>query len=196
MTFDWWTKKINHQRYYKAMRRCIIINGHQKDANGYDIRGSGHAVWNRFKKQWHVIVMDLKDAEKYKHMYKHLKLEGSGGMAWGVTGKNQLLWFVADSRDPRRFMSNLPPGFHELLHALYQQEIGTHHIMYQTHGDPPEVSSKRGKLGPAATVIVHDNWYGFKTKIKMWFGISLMWVPVPMPYIPIWKAKKMYGGLS
>jgi len=27
MTFDWKTKKINIQRYYKAVRRCIILNG-------------------------------------------------------------------------------------------------------------------------------------------------------------------------
>ena len=179
MTFDWWTKKINTQNYYKAIRRCIIMN-------------SDYKTWVQFKKQWHVIVMDLKDAEKYKDMYSHLKLEGSGGMAWGVTGKNQLLWFVKDSRDFRTYMSNLRPGFHELLHALMQQEIGTEHVTYLTRGNPEGAPNMYGKKGPAATVIVHDNWYGTKDSIKMWFYQSMMWLPVLMPYIPVKYARKMY----
>ena len=136
--------------------------------------------------------MPLKDAEKYKHMYKHLKVEGSGGMAWGVTGKNQMLWFVDDSRDPRRFMQNLGPGFHETLHALMQQEIGTEHVTYLTYGNSPDAPNMQGKKGPAATVVVHDTWYGTKTKVKLWFFQSMMWLPVKMPYIPVWYAKEVY----
>lgn len=179
MTFDWYTKKINHQRYYKAIRRCIILN-------------SSKEAWDHFKKLWHVIVMDVKDAEKYKHMYEHLKVEGSGGMAWGVTGKFELIWFVNDSRDPRVFMSNLPPGFHECLHALHQQEIGTEHVTYKTCGNPAGATCMKGKKGPAATVIVHDVWYGTKRNIKIWFSVGLMYVPVRMPYAPVEESKRMY----
>ena len=87
-------------------------------------------------------------------------------------------------------MQNILPCYHEMLHALYQDQIGTSHIMYKTV-DPPEVK-KSGQKGPAATVIVHDNWYGFKTKITTWYWI-LFWLPIKMPYIPIKKAKILYN---
>jgi len=123
-------------------------------------------------------------------MFKHLKIEKAGGMAWGITGKNTLWWFIADSRDPRIFMQNLLPGFHELLHALYQQEVGTEHVKYLT-SDPPEVR-RVGQTGPMATVVVHDEWYGFKTWIRIWFKHG-GWLPMRMPYIPIKVGKKRYN---
>ncbi len=184
MTFEWKTKNINIQRYYKAVRRCVILNGDD------GTRGSGYRAWQKFKKRWTIIVASVDETEKYSEMFEHLDLVGAGGMAWGITGKDILWWFVTDSRNPRIFMQNLPPGFHEVLHALYQQEVGTKHVKYLT-GEPPEVSTI-GQKGPAATVIVHDNWYGFKTSIRVWF-LHSMWVPTRMPYIPIKKAKELYA---
>lgn len=183
--FEWKTKKINIQRYYKAVRRCIILNGNDGTP------GSGYRAWTKFKQQWTIIVAPLSETEKYKDMFKHLKLEGSGGMAWGFTGKSTLWWFVADSRNPRIFMQNLSPGFHELLHALYQQEVGTGHVKYRSRGNPIGTINMFGKKGPAATVIVHDNWYGNRVSIKVWFLHSI-WVPTRMPYIPIFRAKELY----
>lgn len=183
MTFDWKTKKINIHRYYRAVRRCVMLNGDD------GTRGSGMRAWRRFKERWTIYVVPVTETEKYKKFYEHLKIEGSGGMAWGITGKDVLYWFITDSRNPRIFMQNLRPGFHEVLHALYQQEIGTGHVAYK-RGEPPEVR-RLPQNGAAATVIVHDNWYGFKTNIKMWFFVGF-WVPVRMPYIPIKLAKEAY----
>lgn len=178
MTLIFKTKKINQARYYRAIRRCIILN-------------SNYKAWLRFKKRWTVYVIPLSEAEAYKKFYKHLKLEGAGGMAWGVTGKDVLYWFVGDSRDPRIFMQNLGPGFHELLHALHQQEIGTSHVTYLTCGNPVGAACLKGKSGPAATVIVHDNWYGTKKKITLWFRHG-GWIPMKMPYIPVDEAMRIY----
>ena len=81
---------------------------------------------------------------------------------------------------------------HERLHVLYQRKVGTSHIQYKSD-KPPEVR-RLPQSGPAATVIVHDNWYGFKTKLKMWISWGLfIYLPLSIPYIPIRKAKGMYG---
>lgn len=181
MTIEWKTKNINIQVYYKTIRRCIILNGD----DGTPL--SGQRAWARFKERWTIIVAPLEEADKYKDMYAHLKIEGSGAMAWGITGKDVLWWFVTDSNNPFIFRENIPPGFHEMLHALYQQEVGTAHVTRQY--DVPD--GKRGTKGPAATVIVHDVWYGSKIRIKMWFMHS-MWVPTSMPYMPIKTATEIY----
>ena len=47
---------------------------------------------------------------------------------------------------------------------VYQDGIGTHHITRKY--DAPE--GRAGTRGAAATVIVHDNWYGSKKTIKFW----------------------------
>ena len=184
MTFVWLTKNINIQTYYKVIKRCIMLNGDDDTAH------SGYKTWQEFKERWTIYVVPLEKAEEYKKFYEHLKLEGSGGMAWGITGKDVLYWFITDSRNPFIFRQNVGPGFHESLHAMYQQVVGTQHVSY-IRDEPPE-KTRKGQTGPAATVIVHDNWYGFKTSIKMWF-LHSMWVPTNMPYIPIKVAKKLYG---
>lgn len=200
MTLIFKTKKINPQRYYHATRRCILLNA----ADRVKVRGrfgrtkyvqregsmSPHKVWRLFKKNVITHILPVSETAKYAHLFKHLNIESNGKMAWGVTGKNEWYWFVTDSRDPRIFMQNLGPGFHECLHMMYQLVIGTGHVNYLTK-DPPEVK-RLPKKGPAATTIVHDNWYGFKTKVKIWFFVGI-WVPVKMPYIPIEKAMEMYN---
>ena len=113
-------------------------------------------------------------------------------MAWGVTGKNVLYWFVTDSRNPMIFRQNLGPGFHEVLHAMYQLAVGTGHVTYLTRGNPVGAPNMQGKKGPAATVIVHDNWYGTKRKITLWFRHG-GWIPMRMPYIPVKEALQLYA---
>ena len=172
------TEKISIHRYYDVLQRCVMLN-------------SSYAAWKRLKDKFTIYVIPLDKADEYKKFYEHLKLEGAGGMAWGITGKNVLYWFVTDSRNPFIFRQNMGPGFHEVLHALYQNEVGTSHVTYRTRGNPIGAPNMFGKKGPAATVIVHDNWYGSKKKIIVWFHNG-GWIPMRMPYIPIKKAKEMY----
>ena len=80
------------------------------------------------------------------------------------------------------------PLAHELLHALYQDRIGTFHITRKF--DAPE--GRAGTKGAAATVIVHDNWYGTKKTIKIWIRWSMIWLPITIPFIPVKEAKKWY----
>lgn len=184
MTIEWQTKKINIQTYYKVIRRGVIINAH----NGTE--DSGYKLWKKFKDEVRTVILPIEELDKHKHIFAHLEISPNGKMAWGYTGWKEWYWFVTDSRDPRIFMQNVPPGFHELLHIIYQLAVGTVHVHYKTV-DPPEVS-RAGQYGPAATVIVHDNWYGFKTSVKIWFLHSI-WVPTRLPYIPVYKAKVMYN---
>lgn len=186
MPVIWKTKNINIQRYYKAMRRCIMLNGD----DGTPM--SGWKTWQKFKDQFTITVIPVTEAKNYEQFYKHLNIENIAQIAWGVTGKNVIYWFVIDSNNPRVFMQNLPPGFHELLHALYQMEVGTNHTQY--YYDiiiDGIVRQKAGSKGPAATVIVHDNWYGSKKSVRAWF-LHSMWVPTRMPFIPIREARAMY----
>jgi len=81
------------------------------------------------------------------------------------------------------------PLAHELLHALYIDAVGTQHIVRRYNA--PE--GNRGTSGSRATVIVHDNWYGSKETIKIWIRWGLIWMPITIPYIPIKKAKEIYG---
>jgi hypothetical protein len=84
--------------------------------------------------------------------------------------------------------SNVMPLAHELLHALYQDRIGTFHITRKFNA--PE--GRAGTRGAAATVIVHDNWYGSKKTIKFWIRHSFMWLPVTIPFISVKQAKQDY----
>lgn len=200
MTLIFTTKKINIHRYYEAVKRCIMLNAadrtRRKGRFGRTIlkkrRGalSSHEVWSLFKREVTTHILPLSEMGKYTDMFKHLNIDPNGKMAWGFTGKNEWYWFVTDSRDPRIFMQNLGPGFHECLHMMYQLVVGTGHIDYKRI-EPPEVG-RLPQSGPAATVIVHDNWYGFKTKVRVWFWVGIF-VPVAMPYIPIEKAREMYS---
>ena len=187
MTFEWKTKKINIQRYYKVIRRCIILNGYDGTP------GSGYREWQNFKQRVKILVVPVSETEKYKDMYKHLNIEKVGAIAWGVSGKDMFIWFVIDSRNPRVFMQNVGPGFHECLHVMYERVIGTTHIKYKYDIYIDGVRQyKRGDMGPAATVVVHDNWYGMRASIRIWFLHSI-WVPTVMPYIPVKIIKQTYG---
>lgn len=199
MTLKFTTKKINQKQYYNAIRKCVMLNAADRikvtDGMGktYVIQDKNgltpHEVWQMFKDTVTTHIMPVSETDKFKHMFKHLNIESNGKMAWGVTGKNEWYWFVTDSRNPRIFMQNLGPGFHECLHMMYQMIIGTRHIGY-IYSDSPEVK-RLPQSGPAATVIVHDNWYGSKKKIRVWFFVGI-WVPVMMPYIPIENARSLY----
>lgn len=200
MTLIFTTKKINIQRYYSAVRTCVMLNA----ADRVRVKGrfgrtllkrregslSSWQVWQLFKDKVTTHILPLSELDKYKDIFKHLNIDPSGKMAWGFTGKNEWYWFVTDSRNPMIFMQNLGPGFHEVLHMMYQLVIGTSHIPYLT-SDPPEVG-RLPQNGPAATVVVHDAWYGFKDNIRVWFWVGLF-VPVRMPYIPIELARKRYN---
>jgi len=109
-------------------------------------------------------------------------------MAWGITGKKEMFLFVVDSRNPFTIRSNAMVIGHEILHAVFQDKVGTFHIT--RHYDSPD--GKAGTRAPAATVIVHDTWYGTKKRIRFWIGWGFGWIPITMPYIPVKKAKELY----
>ena len=167
MPIEWKTKNINRQDYYKILRRCIMFNGDD------GTRLSGYRAWQDFKKNVKVTVIPVKDAWKYKEFFEHIAgadKNFSSEMPWGKAGINDLIWAVNDKYNPLGFYirQNVPPGMHEALHVLYQRKVGTEHVKYLTTS-PPEVK-RSGQKGPAATVIVHDNWYGFKTRLRMWIS--------------------------
>lgn len=183
MTIEWHTKNINIQDYYKVIRRFFILNGD----NGF--HRSGIKAWKKFKNEWILHMLPLSEMENYKRFYDHLIVETSDGIAWGVTGQKIIYMFVTDTRNPFIFRQNIMPLGHELLHALYQFSVGTYHIIRKY--DAPE--GRAGTRGSAATVIVHDNWYGSKKTIRIWIFWGISWLPITIPYIPIKEAKKTYG---
>ncbi len=179
MPIIWKTKNINIQNYYKIIRRTIIFN-------------SSWTYWKKFKEEWTVHVMPVDKVGEYSQFYTHL-LGGiekfSEGIAWGITGNHEIVLFIVDSRNPFIIRSNAMPIAHELLHAIYQDNVGTSHIT--RYYDSPD--GNIGTKGPAATVIVHDNWYGSKETLRFWISWGLGYLPITIPYIPIWKAKKDYS---
>jgi len=175
MSIIWHTKKINIQNYYKIIRRSIYFNS----TAGY---------WMLFKKDWTVHVFPADDIDKYKHFFAHLNVKTSSGIAWGITGNKEMYLFVVDSRNPFIIRSNAMAIAHELLHAIYQDNVGTFHI--KRHYDAPD--GKAGSRAPAATVIVHDNWYGSKETFRFWISWGIGWIPITIPYIPLKKAKQLY----
>ena len=126
---------------------------------------------------------------KYKSYFKHVEVKTGEGIPWGVTGKKIINMFVNDTRNPFILRSNIMPLAHELLHALYQDQVGTYHITRKY--DAPE--GKAGTRGAAQTVIVHDNWYGTKETTKFWIRYGMIWLPITIPYYPIKQAKKDYA---
>ena len=191
MTIEFKTKNINQQDYYKILKKCIIMNGD----DGTHL--SGQKAWQDFKANVKVTVIPVADAWQYKEFFSHIAGSDKNfndAMPWGKAGLNELIWAVNDSYNPLGMFirQNVPPGMHEGLHVLYQRKVGTAHGPYQ-RSEPPEVR-KLPQSGPAATVIVHDNWYGYRTKLKMWISWGLfMYLPLSIPYIPIKKAKEMYN---
>lgn len=183
MPIIWKTTKINIQDYYKIIRNIVMFNAD----DGTDM--SGLKFWERFKKEWTVNVIPLTEADAYKQYYGHVEGTMSSGIAWGVTGQNVMYLFINDSRDPRITMQNIPPIGHELLHAIYLSTVGTTYVRRKYTA--PE--GRAGTMGSASTVIVHDNWYGTKEMIKFWVMLGLLYIPITSPYIPIKKAKILYG---
>lgn len=183
MPIIWHTKNINIQDYYKIIRRIFILNGN----DGKHL--SGYKAWQQFKEEWTLHMIPVEEAENYKEFYQHLTVETSDGIAWGVTGYKVIYMFIVDSRNPFITRSNAMPLSHELLHALYQDQVGTYHITRKY--DVPE--GRAGTRGSAATVIVHDNWYGAKVIKKFYIWHGMMWLPISYSYIPIHKAKTLYN---
>jgi len=177
------TKNIKKDVYEKIIRNVIMFNGN----NGRNM--SGYHAWENFKDNWELNIMPLKNIdEKYKSYFDHLEVKTGEGIPWGITGKKVIHMFVNDSRNPFVLRSNVMPLAHELLHALYQDSVGTFHITRKF--DAPE--GKAGTKGAAQSVIVHDNWYGSKVTMKFWVRYGVIWLPVTIPYIPIIKAKEDY----
>ena len=79
---------------------------------------------------------------------------------------------------------------HELLHGIYQIHVGTVPVRRQ-RDEAPE--GRIGSTGPASTVIVHDNYYGYKNTIKTWLPWNVSWTPIVTSYMPISRAKSMYN---
>lgn len=183
MPITWHTQNINIQDYYKIMRRIVMFNGD----DGTHL--SGYKVWQIIKENWNIHVIPVERADEFSRFYNHLDIEVSDGIAWGITGLREMYLFVNDSRNPFITRSNVMPIGHELLHAIYQEKVGTFHITRKY--DSPE--GRAGSQGSAGTVIVHDNWYGSKITNKFWIWHGSMWLPITYPYIPIREAKKQYA---
>jgi len=178
MTIEWHTKNINIQDYYKIIRRTIIFN-------------STYGYWLLFKKYWTVHVIPVDEAGEYSQFYAHLEgdIEISDGIAWGITGKHEMVLFVVDSRNPFITRSNAMPISHELLHAIYQDNVGTFHIR-RRYNSPDGIMGTRA---PASTVIVHDNWYGSKDTFQFWISYIFGWLPIRISYMPLWRASELYA---
>jgi len=178
MTIEWKTKNINIQNYYKIIRRVVILS-------------AGYNFWRIFKNEWKITVLPVDQAGDYSEFYGHLlTIETSTGIAWGITGKKEMVLFVVDSRNPFIIRSNAMVIGHELLHAIFQSEVGTSHIRRQMDGAP---EGRIGTMGAAATVIVHDIWYGTKETLTLWISWGLGWLPITVPFITIKEAKRRYG---
>jgi len=179
MGIIWHTKNVNIQLYYKIIRRTVIFN-------------SSWAYWKQFKEQWTIHVISVDQAGEYNQFYAHL-LGGvekfSEGIAWGITGDHEIVLFIVDSRNPFIIRSNAMPIAHELLHAIYQDNVGTFHIT-RLHDSP---DGNEGTKGPAATVIVHDTWYGSKKRLTFWIGWGFGWLPIVIPFIRLKDAKRLYN---
>lgn len=175
MSIIWHTKKINIQKYYKIIRRTIIFN-------------SSYDYWKQFKKNWTVYVIPADKIGEYSKFFDHLNVDVSTGIAWGITGEHEIHLFIIDSRNPFTIRSNSMPIGHELLHAIYQDNVGTFHITRKY--DAPD--GRAGTRAPAETVIVHDNWYGSKITMRFWISWGLGFLPITIPYIPLKRAKELY----
>lgn len=176
MVINWHTKNINIQDYYKIIRNTIYFNSNAK-------------YWKKFKKNWTIHVMPADNPEEYKRFFGHIpNIKFSKNIAWGITGKREMYLFVVDSRNPFITRSNAMPIGHELLHAIYQDNVGTTHIK-RRHTSP---EGRAGTRGAAATVIVHDNWYGTQETMKFWIGWGAGWLPITIPFIPLRRAKRIY----
>lgn len=180
---NFYTKNIDTKRYEDIICRIIMLNG----SNGKHL--SGYYAWENFKDNWELNIIPTTKQDEFKSYYEHLNVETSDGIAWGVTGSKVIYMFVNDSNNPFVLRSNIMPLGHELLHAIYQDGVGTHHITRKY--DAPE--GRAGTRGAAATVIVHDNWYGSKETIRFWVRHAFIWLPITIPYIPIKKAKEDYN---
>lgn len=181
------TKNIDELVLTKLIRRTIILNGD----NGRS--GSGFTAWENFKDNWTLMIIPVTEQEDYSRFYQHLDVETSDGMAWGVTGQKVIYMFVNDIKNSFIVRQNMMPLAHELLHALYQDAVGTGHIKRTMDIRIGNTLKRKGQMAPAATVIVHEAWYGYKTKLRLWVRWGLIWLPVSIPYIPVKKAKELYN---
>ena len=180
---NFFTKNIDTDRYTDIVCRTIMING----SNGKHL--SGYYAWENFKDNWELNIIPVTEQEGFKRFYEHLNVETSDGIAWGVTGKKVIYMFVNDVKNPFIIRQNIMPLGHELLHAIYQDAVGTFHITRVY--DSPE--GKANTRAAAATVIVHDNWYGSKETIKVWIRWGMIWLPITIPFIPVKVAKEIYA---
>jgi hypothetical protein len=183
MVTEYFTENIDKTAYDKIIRNIITFNGD----DGTDM--SGWKAYRNFEDTWVLNIIPTSKQEDYVRYYNHLNIEASDGMAWGVTGKKVIYMFVVDTKNPFVLRSNVMPLAHELLHAIYQDAVGTSHITRKYNS--PE--GRAGTKGAMATVIVHDNWYGSKEKMKFWVRYGVIWLPITIPYIPIKKAKELYN---
>jgi hypothetical protein len=175
------TKNIDEKKYRDIIQRIVMING--DDGNG------GYQAWKNFEETWELNIIPVTEQQDFKKYYEHLNVETSDGIAWGVTGVKVIYMFVNDVKNPFIIRQNVMPLGHELLHAIYQDAVGTFHITRKY--DAPE--GRATTRGAAATVIVHDNWYGSKDTIKVWIRWGLIWIPITIPFIPVKKAKELYA---
>lgn len=177
------TKNIDQSKYNDIIQRTVTITGN----NGTHL--SGQRMWEHFKNKWTVNIIPVTEQGNFSRFYDHLTIETSDGIAWGVTGKKVIYMFVNDVKNPFIIRQNIMPLAHELLHAVYQDAVGTSHItrIY----DSPE--GKSGTKGAAATVIVHDLWYGSRETIRLWIRWGLIWLPITIPFLMIKDAKIIYN---
>ena len=183
LMINYFTKNIDEKKYNDIIQRIIMINGHDGTSN------PGYKAWKNFEDNWELNIIPVTDQEDFKVYYKHLNIETSDKIAWGVTGVKVIYMFVNDVKNTFIIRQNIMPLGHELLHAIYQDAVGTFHITRAY--DSPE--GRANSRAAAATVIVHDNWYGSKETIKIWIRWGLIWLPITIPFIPVKVAKEIYA---
>lgn len=176
------THNIDQEKYKKLIRRTIILNGH----DGTHL--SGQRAWLNFQESWDLFIIPVTEQGAYRRYYRHLNVETSDGIAWGVTGHKVIYMFVNDKKSSFIIRQNMMPLAHELLHALYQDVVGTSHITRLYNA--PE--GRAGGRGAAASVIVHDLWYGSKKTLKMWIRWGIIWIPITIPYQNVKESKEIY----
>jgi hypothetical protein len=148
MPFLFRTKNLDHSFYQNMVRRILY-----EFLDGYDM--------HQFLKGWTIEFHNLEFANK--QFFEHVKLqEGqkiNTNMPSGVTGQNQIILYLHDSKNIFKARENSDRIQHELCHAVM-------YFIYQN-------KKRKGKRHVMATEIVHGT--DEKYHINYWYRKWLIW---------------------
>ena len=152
------TKNLDHDFYENMVRRIL-----------YEFLTSKEML--QFLRTWHIEFHSLEFANI--QFYEHVKLqEGlriNPKMPSGVTGQNQVLLYLHDSKNFMKMRENSDRIQHELCHA----------VLYFLHND----KKAKGKKNVLAVSAVHDNPSIYQ--INYWFKKWLIWRKMQIALIDI-----------